>query len=158
MCQATQITRAARPTRRSIRHSGRSSNLFRVYPKPLAFSYPPFSINRMADPNLCETSRVDQPNRLQASERRRRSTWLCCIVAGAAMLAVSLLVFDWYFFFLFDRLLSTLRPIGAVLRQVNGDRQAGALPSSSVQQRSRDRSVSLTVPVRSAANPKTPAN
>jgi hypothetical protein len=48
------------------------------------------------------------------------------------MLALSLLVFDWYFFFVVNRFLSTLRPIGAVLRQVSDGRQAGALPSPSV--------------------------
>src|SRR6266481_5163167 len=112
----------------------------------------------MADLNLCETSRVDQPNRLQVSGKRKRSKWLRSIVAGAGMLAVSLLVFNWYFFSAVDGLSSTLRPIAAVFRQASGDRQPRPLPSSSVQQRSRDRSVSLIVPVRSAANPKTPAN
>ena len=73
------------------------------------------------------------------------------------MLAVGLLVFDWYFFFVVDRLSSTLRPIVAVLRQASGDR-ARALPSSSGQQRAGDRSVSPTAPVRSAAYPNTPLN
>jgi hypothetical protein len=130
---------------------------FRVYPKPLVSSYPPFSINRMTDPNHCDTS-VDQPNRLQASARRKRSHWLRCMVASAAMLAVGLLVFDWYFFFVVDRLSSTLRPIVAVLHQASGDRRARALPSSSGQQPAGDRSLSPTAPVRSAACPNTPPN
>jgi hypothetical protein len=62
------------------------------------------------------------------------------------MLAVGLLVFDWYFFFVVDRLLSTLRPIVAVLHRVSGDRRARALPGTSVQQRSGDRSVPLEQP------------
>ena len=148
---------AATPARRSIRHSGRSSRFFRVYPKPLVSSYPTFSINRMTDPNHCDTS-VDQPNRLQASARRKRSHWLRCMVASAAMLAVGLLVFDWYSFFVVDRLSSTLRPIVAVLHQASGDRRARALPSSSGQQPAGDRSLSPTAPVRSAACPNTPPN
>ena len=52
-----------RRSRRSIRHSGRWSMFFRVYPKPLVFSYPPFSISRMAEPNLSETSGNYQPTR-----------------------------------------------------------------------------------------------
>ncbi len=112
----------------------------------------------MADQNLCETPRVDRPNRLQVSEKRKPSNWLRSIVAGAALLAVSVLVFDWWFFAVVDGLLSTVRPIAAVFRQASRDRQPTPLPSSSVQQRSRDRAISLIVPVRSAANPQTPAN
>src|SRR5260370_39566508 len=108
----------------------------------------------MADLNLCETSRIDQPNRLQVSEKRKQSNWLRSIVAGAGMLAGSLLVFDWYFFSAVDGISSTLRPIVAGFRQATGDRQPRPLPGSSVQQPSRDRSVSLLGPVRSAANPK----
>ncbi len=37
----------------------------------------------MADPNLCETSRVDQPKRLQVSKKRKRSNWLRSIVASS---------------------------------------------------------------------------
>jgi hypothetical protein len=108
----------------------------------------------MADLNLGETPRIDQPNRLQVSEKRKLSNCLRSIVAGAGMLAVSLLVFDWYFFSAVDGISSTLRPIAAVFRQATGDRQPRPLPGSSVQQHSRDRSVSLLVPVRSAGNPK----
>lgn len=112
----------------------------------------------MGDQNLCETSRVDQPDKLQASERRNRSNWLRSIVAGAGMLVVGLLVFDWYFFAVVDGLLSTLRPIAVAFRQASDDRQPRPLPSSSVRQRSRDRAVSFLVPVRSAADPETPAD
>src|SRR5258708_31672696 len=101
-------------------------------------------------------SRVDQPNRLQVSKKRKRSNWLRSIVAGAGMLAVSLLVFDWYFFSVVDGLLSTLRPIAAVFRQASGDKQPRPVPNSSVPQPSREPSVSLLFPVRSAANPQTP--
>jgi hypothetical protein len=110
----------------------------------------------MGDQNLCETSRLDQPNRLQVSEKRNRSNWLRSIVAGAGILVVSLLVFDWYFFAVVDGLLSTLRPIAAAFRQAGGDRQPRLLPGSSVRQRSRDRASSLLVPVRSAADLETP--
>jgi hypothetical protein len=127
-------------------------------PGSLVFNWPPFFINRMADQNLCETLRADQPNRLQVSEKRKPSNWLRSIVAGVGLLAFSVLVFDWWFFAVVDGLLSTLRPIAAEFRQASGDRQPRPLPSSSIQQRSRDRSVSLIVPVRSAANPQTPAN
>jgi len=119
-------------------HSGHSSSFFRVRPEPLVFSWPPFSINRMADPNLCEMSGVDQPNRLQANEKRKRSNWLRSIVAGVGMLAVTLLVFDWYFFSAVDGLSSTLRPIAVAFRQASGDRQPRPLPSSSVQQANRN--------------------
>jgi hypothetical protein len=54
------------------------------------------------------------------------------------MLGVSLLVFDWYFFFVVDRLLSTLRPIGAVLRQASGDREVRRIGT----EQSGDKSVS----------------
>ena len=145
-------------TPRSIPHPSHSSSFFPVHPGSLVFNWLPFSINRMADQNLCETPRVDRPNRLQVSEKRKPSNWLRSIVAGAALLAVSVLVFDWWFFAVVDGLLSTVRPIAAVFRQASRDRQPTPLPSSSVQQRSRDRAISLIVPVRSAANPQTPAN
>jgi hypothetical protein len=54
------------------------------------------------------------------------------------MLAVSLLVFNWYFFSAVDGLSSTLRPIAAVFRQASGDRQPRPLPSSSAQQANRN--------------------
>jgi hypothetical protein len=106
----------------------------------------------MANQNFCETSRVEQPNRLQVSEKRKRSYWLRSIVAGAGMLAGNLLAFDWYFFSVVYGLFSRRRPVAAVFSQASGDRQSRRLPSSSVQQRSSDRSTSLIVPVRSAAN------
>jgi hypothetical protein len=45
-------------TRRSIRHSGRSSSFFRVYPKLLVFGYPPFSITvwRTQTSAICRAS------------------------------------------------------------------------------------------------------
>jgi hypothetical protein len=112
----------------------------------------------MADQNLRGKSRIDQPNRLQVSEKRNRSNWLRSIVAGAGIVVVGLLVFDWYFFAVVDGLLSTLRPIATAFRQANGDRQPRPLPSSSVRQRSRDRTVSLLVPVHSSAESETPAD
>src|SRR5260370_41412893 len=105
----------------------------------------------MADPNLCETSRVDQPKRLQVSKKRKRSNWLRSIVAGAGMLAVSLLVFHWCFFSAGDGLSSTLRPIAPLFRQANGDRQTTPVPSSSGQHTSPDPSVSLICQVESPA-------
>src|SRR5260221_6736104 len=97
----------------------------------------------MADQNLRETSRVDQPNRLQVSEKRKRCNWLRSIVAGAGMLAVSLPRFDSDFFFLVDRLLSTLRAIAAVIRPAYGGKATRTLPTSSVPQRSSRRSPAL---------------
>ena len=116
-----------------------------------------FSIKRMPDQNRCGKPRIAQPNRLQVSEKRNRSNWLRSIVAGAGIVVVGLLVFDWYFFAVVDGLLSTLRPIAAAFRQADGDRQPRPLPSSSVLQRSRDRAVTLLVPVRSSAGPEAPA-
>src|SRR5260370_34987367 len=99
----------------------------------------------MADQNLCETSRVDQPNRLQVSEKRKRSNWLRSIVAGAGMLAVSLLVFDWDFFSAGDGLSSPLRPIAPVFRQTICHSHPRPLPLSSLPQRTRDPSVPFIV-------------
>jgi hypothetical protein len=157
-CWRRQTATPTRERRARVLIPATHSSFFPVRPESLVFSRRHFSINRMGDQNLCETSRVNRPNRLQVSEKRNRSNWLRSIVAGAGMLLVGLLVFDWYFFAVVDGLLSTMRPIASAFRQASGDRQPRPLPSSSVRQRSRDRAVSLLVPVGSAADPETPAD
>jgi hypothetical protein len=112
----------------------------------------------MADQNLSETSRDEPSDKFKASEKRKRFKWLCSILACAGMLAISLFIFDWYFFSVVDGLLATLQPIAGALRQASGDMKSGSSPRSLDQQRSPDRGASFFARTHSVANAKTPAN
>jgi hypothetical protein len=117
----------------------------------------------MANQNLCELPRVGQANRLQLGERKKQANWLRSIETGLFM-AVSLFVVDWYIlsvadwciFSAVDGRLTNLRLIDEALHQARGDSEPWPPPRSSDQQPSRDRAVSLFVPVRSLANAKAP--
>jgi hypothetical protein len=112
----------------------------------------------MADQNLCETPNGRPSDRCQAGEKIKRFNWLRSIMAGAGMLAISLFVFDWYFFSVVDGLLATLRPIAGALRQAGSDMKSRPSPCSSDQQRSDDLGASFFVPAHSLPDPKTPAD
>ena len=113
----------------------------------------------MANQYPSGTAHHDLVNRSRVSNTKKQPNWLHSIIAGAAMLAIGsvgvVLVFDWYFFSVMDALSTSLRPIASVLRHANA---AKAITDKSDQPRDGDQAGSLFVPVRSAADSKTPAN